>query len=108
MSSPRKTNSTPKKANSTPKKANSTPKKDEVNFDALMKAIKQCLIDNNGVRSTARECNISHSTLLRYITKVTEAFDDVSTVEDSVLLNFIREKGMKLPSNMVIFFNFFF
>lgn len=60
MSTPQKTGTTPKKAGTTPKKGD---KPDEIDFGALVNAIKECLMDNKGIRPTARSYNIPHVTL---------------------------------------------
>lgn len=100
-----------------PTELNSIPKmsveKNNDDFDALIKAIKQCLIENKAIRSTARQFNIAHSTLSRHVKKVTTEFVDISTIDDDVLMDFVREKQLKIPANMVnsklIFgFHFFF
>lgn len=73
----------------------------ELESDALVKAIKHCLSGKIGVRPTAREYNLHHATLQRHVNNVMVAFEDVSTVADSVLMDFVRKKRMKLPTNMV-------
>lgn len=83
----------------------STPKKSSesqgIDFNALVKAIKECLLEESGVRPTARAHGITKSTLSLYIKKVKDSFDDISSVQDDVLLEFVREKNQKIPTNMV-------
>lgn len=90
--------STPKKSDYAPKQ---TDAKAEIDFDALVKAIKDVLLNKKGSRPAAREYNVPRATLERHIKKVKETFDDVSAVADCVLKDFVREKRMKLPTNMV-------
>lgn len=90
--------STPEKTAPTPKKAE---KPEEIDFDALLAAVKDVLIEKNGIRATARAYNLPKSTLEWHTKKVKESFDDVASVSDSVLMGFIRRKRMHLPSNMV-------
>lgn len=98
--------STPQKAGSMPKKGKSTPKKDvtpdAIDFNALVEAVKDCLNEHKGIRPTARTYNVPHVTLKRHVDKVKAAFDDVSSVADTDLLNFVQRSRMHLPSNMVI------
>lgn len=76
--------------------------------NVVLRAIKECLLENISIRSAAVAHGIDKSTLQRYITKIKANFDDISTLADSVLLEFIGIKSMRLPQNMVcLFFSFF-
>lgn len=94
----------------------STPKKSdghqEINFNALLQAIKQCMLEEKGIRATAREFGIDKSSLQRHVKKVKAVYDDISSVKDDVLLELIRTSHMKIPPNMVcllfVFLSYFF
>lgn len=73
----------------------------EQNFDALFRAIKCCLTENKGIRAAAREYGVQKSTLQRHVQKVKANFDDISSVSDDTLLEFIHTSNMKIPPNMV-------
>lgn len=86
-----------------PQKYQKRQMKNKIDFDALFKAIKGCLIDNKAVRTTAKQFNLphTHATLECHVKKVKASFEDVPAVSDSDLMDFIREKRMKLPKNMI-------
>lgn len=88
---------------STPGKAEKQP---DIDFNALLQAIKECLLENKPVRTTARAHNLPKSTLDRHMKKVKEAYDDISMVSDDILMDFVRGNRMHLPSNMVNVFSF--
>lgn len=73
----------------------------EINYTSLIHAIKQCIIGNLPIKSTAKKFNIPRSSLQRYLKKVREKFDDLSSVGDDVLLDFVRDCNKRTPSNMV-------
>lgn len=81
-------------AMSTPKKTN---KSKEIDFNVLLRAIKHCLVEKHGVRPTAREHGIQKSTLQRYLRKVEANFDDVTTVPDGALIEFVRTCHTRTP-----------
>lgn len=78
----------------------------ELNFDALLRAMKCCLTENKGIRATAREYGVQKSTLQRHVQKVKANFGDISSVSDDTLLEFIHTSNMKIPPNMVWLFFF--
>lgn len=79
-----------------------------MDFNALLQAIKCCLADNKPVKGTAKAYDIPRSSLQRYVKKVAAQFDDISSVEDGVLLEFVRDCSQRRPSNMVsLLFAFF-
>lgn len=86
----------------------STPEKkterQEKNFNALLQAVKMCLLQNEGIRSAARQHGVDKSSLQRHLNKVKANIDDVSSVNDGELLEIIRTSSMKIPSNMVCYF----
>lgn len=88
----------------------STPKKSAdstgINFNGLVDAIKRCLKDKQSIKSTAKTYGLPRTSLIRYLKKVEANFDDISSVEDSVLLEFVRDAGQRTPSNMVCLFYF--
>lgn len=76
--------------------------------DALLVAIKACLLDNASIRSSAAANGIQKSTLDRYLKKIKGNFVDISSVADDNLLEFIGISSNKLPQNMVcLFFSVF-
>ena len=72
--------------------------------NVLLEAIKICLLENEGIRLTAREHGIDKNSLQRYVKKVKANFEDISSVNDNELLEFIRISGTRTPSNMVCLF----
>lgn len=78
----------------------------EINFDALLQAIKYCLLEKKSIRSTAKEHGFDKSTLQRYLKKVKNNYDDISSVTRDTLLEFIRTCSTKTPTNMVCLFCF--
>ncbi|XP_055306432.1 uncharacterized protein LOC129570751 isoform X1 [Sitodiplosis mosellana] len=85
-------------AMSTAKKS-TEPKAIDVN--ALVKAIKDCLIDKMQIKTTARSHDLPRSSLQRYLKKVEENYEDLSAVADDELTEFVRDCGQRTPSNMV-------
>lgn len=103
MSTPQKATKTPEKATKTPEKATKTPEKAaETDFDAVLKAVKEVIVEKKGIRPTARAYAIDKDLLRRQTLKASQAFDDLSTVSDDELMKFIRRSSTKIPSNMVI------
>lgn len=93
--------STIQKTASTPKKGAASKK---INFDALLGAIKENLLNKKAIRAASREYGVDRITLSRHAKKVADHFTDISTVSDVDLLEFIRASNMHIPSNMVCFF----
>lgn len=79
-------------------------KQNEMDFDALLKAIKEHLIENKSCRGAARDNGLCKSTLSRYCMKVREVFNELSTVSDVQLMDFIRKSRMFQPSKLVSVF----
>lgn len=77
-----------------------------INFNALIDAIKRCITDKQPIKTTAKTFGLPRSTLQRYLKKVGAKFDDLSSVEDGVLLGFVRDCSQRTPSNMVCLFYF--
>lgn len=61
-----------------------------MNFNTLLQAVKNCLCENKSIRSVAREHGTAKSSLQRLVKKVKDNFDDISSVNDDVLLEFFR------------------
>lgn len=81
---------------------NKKAKNDEnINFDALLQAIKACLLNNTFVRTAARSFNVPRSTLTRHVEKVKKMYPDISNVSDNDLMDLLKFNRMHLPSNMV-------
>ncbi|XP_055306433.1 uncharacterized protein LOC129570751 isoform X2 [Sitodiplosis mosellana] len=80
-------------------KKSTEPKAIDVN--ALVKAIKDCLIDKMQIKTTARSHDLPRSSLQRYLKKVEENYEDLSAVADDELTEFVRDCGQRTPSNMV-------
>lgn len=97
--------STSKKAAQQPKKVG---KQNEMDFDALLKAIKEHLIENKSRRAAALHNGVDKNTVSRHCVKVKDEFDDLSSVSDVQLMNFIRKSNMHLPSTMVSVCSFVF
>lgn len=76
-------------------------KQNEMDFDALLKAIKEHLIENKPLRAAARDNGTSRTTLSRYSEKIKKEFEDLSAVTDEELMNYIRKRNMHLPCTMV-------
>ncbi|XP_022214882.2 uncharacterized protein LOC111069223 [Drosophila obscura] len=72
-----------------------------MDFNALLQAIKCCLADKNPAKGTAKAYGIPRSSLMRYIKKVSGQFGEISSLEDSVLFEFVRNCSQRTPSNMV-------
>lgn len=77
--------------------------KQEIDFDALIVAVKACILDKLPVRATTRRYGIARSSLQRYIDKVNAIFSDLSVVNDDDLMEFVRLAHARTPSNMVGF-----
>lgn len=90
---------------SSPKNQSDSKKKDP---NTLLNAIKACLLEKAGIRPVATQYGVDKSTLQRHIKKIQAEHDDISSVADSDLLQFIGIKSMKLPNNMVCSFLFMF
>ncbi|XP_018399362.1 PREDICTED: uncharacterized protein LOC108777065, partial [Cyphomyrmex costatus] len=80
---------------STPKKAS---KSKEINFDALLRAVKQILIENKGYRSTGRDFDLDFCLLKRHCKKLKDKFEDVSSVSDDKLMSCLRESNKRQPN----------
>lgn len=78
---------------------------EDIDYNALLKAIKVCLLENRGLRPTARSYNIPKSTLDRHVKKLKNSHD-VSNMTDDELMNVIKVNRMHLPTNMVSKQNF--
>lgn len=78
-----------------------TTQSEQIDFDDILKAIKDVVIERKGLRVTARACNIDNTKLCRYIKRLSYKFEDLSTISDSELLDAIRILPMRLPSNML-------
>lgn len=65
-------------------------KSTESDFYALLQATKQ-LVDMKLIKSTAGTHGISRSTLQCYLKKFESKFADISAVDDSVFMDFVRE-----------------
>ncbi|XP_058805227.1 uncharacterized protein LOC131672183 [Phymastichus coffea] len=72
-----------------------------MDFNVLLVAIKHCSVDKLSIKSTAAMYAISRTTLQRYVKKVEEHFEDIETVEDDALLDFLRACNKHVPSNQV-------
>lgn len=73
----------------------------EMNFNALLQAIKSCLVDKQAIREAARGHGIDKSTLQRHLKKVGDSFEDINKAKDDELLEFLRTSSTRTPSNMV-------
>ncbi|XP_033231508.1 uncharacterized protein LOC117182522, partial [Belonocnema kinseyi] len=73
----------------------------EINFNALLAAIKDNLLKKKAIRAAALEYGVDRITLTRHVKKVSDHFTDISTVSDVDLLEFIRTSNTHIPSNMV-------
>ncbi|XP_055311396.1 uncharacterized protein LOC129574063 [Sitodiplosis mosellana] len=74
-------------------KKSTEPKAIDVN--ALVKAIKDCLIDKKQIKTTARSHDLPRSSLQRYLKKVEENYEDLSAVADDELTEFVRDCGQR-------------
>lgn len=83
MSSPQKATKTPEKATKTPEKAT---KAAETDFDAVLKAVKEVVVDKKGIRPTARAYGIDKDLLRRQTIKASQAFEDLSTIQQQKLV----------------------
>jgi len=72
-----------------------------IDFTAMLDAIKGCLLEKSGLRASARANGVKKSTLGRYLKKVQENFEDISSVNDELLLDFLRKTNKKIPPSMV-------
>ena len=59
-------------------------------FDKLEKAIKEIILEGKSIRSTANAYNIPFKSLARYIIKVRNKINDVSTVTENELVHAMR------------------
>lgn len=73
----------------------------EIDFNALIQAIKDCLLNNKTVRETARAHELPKGTLHRYNKIVAEEYSNISTVGDAALLEFVRQANPKAPTKLV-------
>lgn len=72
-----------------------------IDFNALTNAIKRCLVEKQSVKPTAAAFAIPRTSLIRYLKKVEEEFDDIEAVDDVALLEFVRRCSQRVPSNQV-------
>lgn len=79
-----------------------------MDFDALLKAIKETVNGNKSRRKAACDNGLSSSTLSRYVIKVKEVFEEISTVSDVDLMDFLRKSRMFHPSKVVSVFGILF
>lgn len=77
--------------------------KNEINFNALLSAIKDNLLNEKAIRAASREHGVDRMTLARHVKKVADYFTDISNVSDVDLLTFIKASNTHNPSNMVCF-----
>lgn len=74
-----------------------TDEKPEINLNALLKLIKEYLIDAKSLKEAEtnmfHSVNLSHSTLDRHINKMKASLEDISTlrVADTEMLEFLSE-----------------
>lgn len=59
-------------------------------WNALVAAIKKVKLDNKSIRSTAKAHNIPKSSLARYIQKVNDTMEDISTIDGEALLKLVK------------------
>ncbi|XP_018395735.1 PREDICTED: uncharacterized protein LOC108774189 [Cyphomyrmex costatus] len=79
---------------------NKSTESQEVNFNALLQAIKCCIVEQKSIRLTAHEHDLDKSTLQRYVNKVKANYEDILTVEKNELMEFIQTCSRRTPSNM--------
>lgn len=72
-----------------------------IDFNALTNAIKRCLVEKQSVKPTAAAFAIPRTSLIRYLKKVEEEFDDIEAVDDVALSEFVRRCSQRVPSNQV-------
>lgn len=61
-----------------------TAKPKEVDFNALLQAVKSCLIDITGIRTSTRTYGVDKSTLQQHKLKITAKFGNISEVSEVV------------------------
>lgn len=73
-----------------------------VESDSLLRAIKACMIEQKGIRPTARAYNVPKSNLDRYVKQLREKYKDgIANVTDTELSAAIRRLTVRVPTNMV-------
>lgn len=70
----------------------------------LVRAIKKCLFEKRGTRTTAKMYSIPRTTLQRFLKKTTEKFGCIDHIADKKLLEFVQGCMRRVPSNQVLFF----
>ena len=66
-------------------------KSTKIDVNALLQAIKECLTYKRPIKSTATSHGFPRSTLQRYLKKFENEFEEISSVEDDMLMDFARE-----------------
>lgn len=70
-------------------------------YDALVKAIKEIMIDKRSIRSVAAAYNIVPASLNRYVTKIRGSGCDVASMSDDVLKSLARNVASYKNTNVV-------
>jgi len=70
-------------------------------WNNLVAAIKEIKVDHKRLRSTARAYNISKSSLGRYVNKLNDANEDISTLDDDALLKLVKSVSSYATPSLV-------
>lgn len=58
--------------------------------EALLRAVKEIKIDKKSIRSVCSKYGVSKTSMLRYLNRLDEQFDDISVVDKSELMDVLK------------------
>jgi len=70
-------------------------------WNNLVATIKEIKVDHKSLRFTARAYNIPKSSLGRYVNKLNDANEDISTLDDDALLKLVKSVSSYATPSLV-------